>query len=71
MRTLLFIRLFYTFAVAYPHGFNVFARTGIHRQGSSFGLLDVLGLCVVGNYVLNVVCDSVKKKEKYIKVVSY
>ena len=71
MRPRLFIRLFYTFAVAYPHGFDVFARTGMHRQGSSFGGLDVLGLCVVGNYVLNVVCDSVKKKEKYIKGVSY
>ena len=66
-----FIRLFYAFAVAYQHGFDVFARTGIHRQGSSSGWLDVLGLCVVGNYVLNVVCDSVKKKEKYIKGVSY
>ena len=71
MRTQLFIRLFYTFAIAYTYGFDVFAHTGRHRQGSSSGGLDVLGLCVVGNYVLNVVCDSVKKKEKYIKGVSY
>ena len=71
MRPRLFIRLFYAFAVAYTHGFDVFARTGIHRQVSSSGGLDASYWSVVGNYVLNVVCDSVKKKEKYIKGVSY
>lgn len=71
MRPRLFIRLFYTFAVAYPHGFNVFALTGMHRQGSAPWSARIKKNHVVVNLVFNVVCDSVKKKEKYIKGVSY
>ena len=68
MRPRLFIGLFYNFAVAYQHGFDVFARTG--RAAHSAGWM--CSVChVVVNLVLNVVCDSVKKKEKYIKGVSY
>ena len=63
---------FFTLLLLRTHMGLMYSRAHAHTGRAAHSAGWMCSVChVVVNLVLNVVCDSVKKKEKYIKGVSY